>query len=63
MPSWSIWYHVTEPGWMTFTHVAILVIMVCFMVGFCTRITSVLSWLAALLLTSSVRRSRCSAAM
>lgn len=54
LPYWSIWFHVTEPAWMTFTHVAILVIMVCFVIGFCTRITSVLTWLAAL---SYIQRS------
>jgi hypothetical protein len=45
--TWSVWYHVTEPGWMVATHLAVLLVMLLFTVGFCTRITAVLSWLAA----------------
>src|SRR5262249_49140479 len=43
---WSIWFHLTDPTWMRLVHGAVLVIMFSFAVGFCTRITSVLSWLA-----------------
>ncbi|HEY8504898.1 MAG TPA: HTTM domain-containing protein, partial [Gemmataceae bacterium] len=46
-PIFSIWYHVTSPAGMWATHAAILVIMALFTLGFCTRITSVLTWLAA----------------
>src|SRR5262249_35055195 len=42
-----IWYHVTEPFWMWVVHGLVLVVMLMFAVGFCTRITSVLTWLAA----------------
>jgi hypothetical protein len=45
---WSIWYYVTDPGWMVLVHCAILVIMLMFTLGLCTRVTSVLTWLAAL---------------
>src|SRR5262249_39703408 len=44
---WSVWYHVTDPVWMVVTHIAILVVMLMFAVGFCTRITAVLAWLGA----------------
>jgi hypothetical protein len=45
---WSIWYHVTTPAGIWAVHIAILVIMFCFAVGFCSRVTSVLTWLAML---------------
>src|SRR5262249_1194761 len=45
---WSIWFHVTDPTAMAILHGCILGIMFLFTIGFCTRITSVLSWLAAL---------------
>src|SRR5262249_9083778 len=45
---WSIWFHVTDPTWMMIVHSAILFVMVLFTIGFCTRITSVLTWLGAL---------------
>jgi hypothetical protein len=45
--NWSVWYHVTEPGWMVVTHIAILAVMLMFTLGFCTRLTAVLSWLGA----------------
>jgi hypothetical protein len=41
---WSIWYYVTDPGWMTVVHAFFLTCMFLFAVGFCTRITSVLTW-------------------
>jgi hypothetical protein len=46
--SWSIWYHVTDPNWMLAIHLAFLGVMVLFTLGFCTRVTSALTWLAAL---------------
>jgi hypothetical protein len=45
---WSIWFHVGDPRWMWPIHIAILVIMLCFTLGLCTRITAVLTWLAIL---------------
>jgi hypothetical protein len=52
--AWSIWYHITDPTWMMVVHVGILVTMFLFTIGFCTRITSVLTWMAAL---SYIQRS------
>jgi len=46
--TWSIWFYVTDPGWMVVVHCVILVIMLMFTLGLCTRVTSVLTWLAAL---------------
>lgn len=51
---WSVWYHVTDPGWMVATHVFICVVIFLFTIGCCTRVTSVLTWLAAL---SYIQRS------
>ena len=44
----SVWFHVTNPGQMAAIHGAVLVVMALFTIGFCTRVTSVLTWLAAL---------------
>lgn len=43
----SVWFHVTDPTQMAVIHGLILGVMVLFTVGFCTRVTSVLTWLAA----------------
>jgi hypothetical protein len=45
---WSVWYHVTDPRWMAVVHGLFLLVMLLFTVGFCTRVTSVLTWMAAL---------------
>ena len=47
-PLWSIWYHVTDPTWMWVVHGCILTIMFLFTIGFCTRVTSVLTWIGML---------------
>ena len=44
----SVWFHVTKPGEMAAIHGFILVIIVLFTIGFFTRVTSVLTWLAVL---------------
>jgi hypothetical protein len=44
----SVWFHVTDPRWMAVVHGLILLVMLLFTVGFCTRVTSVLTWLGAL---------------
>jgi hypothetical protein len=46
-PTFSIWFHVTNPTEMGLIHSVVLVIMLLFTIGFCTRLTSVLTWLAA----------------
>lgn len=46
-PIFSIWYHVTDPAQMVALHVAVLVVMLMFTLGLFTRVTSVLTWLAA----------------
>ncbi len=46
--SWSIWFHVTDPIAMRWIHGVILGVMFLFAVGFATRVTSVLTWIAAL---------------
>jgi hypothetical protein len=47
-PIFSLWFHVTDPVGMAVAHSVVLVIIVLFTVGFCTRVTSVLLWLAAI---------------
>ncbi len=46
-PTFSIWYHITDPTSMAVTHAVILLIMLLFTFGAFTRVTSVLTWLAA----------------
>jgi hypothetical protein len=43
-PLWSIYYHVTDPTWMWVAHGCILTSIFLFTIGFCTRVTSVLTW-------------------
>lgn len=48
MPVWSIWFHVTDPTTMAVVHGVILGIIFLFTIGFCSRLTSVLTWLAVM---------------
>jgi hypothetical protein len=47
-PSWSIWFHVTDPTAMNVIHV--LAVLACFLftIGLATRLTSVLTWMTSL---------------
>jgi hypothetical protein len=53
--TWSVWYHIQDPAVMAWVHGAIIVVMVLFTLGFCTRVTGALTWLAAL---SYINRSQ-----
>lgn len=46
-PIFSIWFHITDPVEMAVAHGIVLVIMLMFTLGLWTRVTSVLTWLAA----------------
>ena len=46
--SWSVWYHVVDPFWMTVIHWAFVLCAVLFTIGLGTRITAVLTWFAVL---------------
>ncbi len=46
--TFSLWYHITDPTEMAIAHGVILFIMFLFTIGLFTRVTSVLTWLAAL---------------
>jgi hypothetical protein len=52
--SWSLWYHVTDPAWIRVLHGVNLCIFFFLAIGFCTRVTAVLAWLAAI---SYIQRS------
>jgi uncharacterized membrane protein YphA (DoxX/SURF4 family) len=54
-PIWSIWFHVTDPTAMAVVHVLFLLAAILFTLGFATRITSVLTWIAAM---SYIHRSQ-----
>jgi len=41
----SVWFHVTDPTQMALIHAFGLLVIALFTVGFCTRVTSVLTWL------------------
>ncbi len=47
-PIWSIWFHVTDPTAMACVHAATILVAFLFMIGFCTRVTSVLTWFTML---------------
>jgi hypothetical protein len=47
-PIWSIWFYVTDPSAMMVVQILILLATFLFTIGFCTRITSVLTWMANL---------------
>src|SRR5262249_47733642 len=57
VPVWSIWFHVTDPKWVPWVHTGLVVILFLFLIGFCTRVTSVLAWLTTV---SYVQRSQVS---
>jgi hypothetical protein len=46
--SWSIWYHVTEPRTMAIVHWLFIAIAALFTLGFCTRITAAITWVACI---------------
>lgn len=46
--TWSIFFHVTDPTAMLIIHLAFIGIMIMFAAGLFTRVTSILTWLAAL---------------
>jgi hypothetical protein len=47
-PIFSQWFHITDPTGMAVAHGVIVFVMFLFAIGFCTRVTSVLTWLAAI---------------
>jgi Vitamin K-dependent gamma-carboxylase len=46
--TWSIFYHVNDPFWVVVIHVSALAVMLLFTLGLWTRVTSVLTWMAAM---------------
>jgi hypothetical protein len=48
MPVWSLWFHITDSAWMNVVHSAIVLCSFLFLIGWYTRITSVLTWFGAL---------------
>jgi hypothetical protein len=47
-PIWSVWFHVTDPDLMLLVQYGIILVTFLFTIGFCTRITSVLTWMGNL---------------
>jgi hypothetical protein len=47
-PVWSVWFHVTDPTGMIVIHGIICLVTFLFTIGFCTRITAVLTWIGQL---------------
>ncbi|MCI0643155.1 MAG: hypothetical protein L0Y72_18255 [Gemmataceae bacterium] len=47
-PIWSLWFHVTDPTWMAIIHGGVVLVTFLFMIGFATRVTSVLTWMCAI---------------
>ncbi len=47
-PVWSLWFDVTDPAAMMVVHVMVILVCFLFTIGFCTRITSALTWITSL---------------
>lgn len=47
-PLFSLWFHITDPTGMAIAHGVVIVIIFLFAIGFCTRVTSILTWLAVI---------------
>ena len=47
-PVWSVWFHVVDPFWMRVVFAGLFLCSVLFLVGYATRLTSVLTWFAML---------------
>jgi hypothetical protein len=48
LPVWSIWFDITDPTGMAIVHGAVVFVAFLFTIGFCTRITSALTWMCSL---------------
>ena len=46
--AWSVWYHVEDPFWIVVLHGVFLAAMFAYTIGFCTRISGVLTWIGTL---------------
>jgi hypothetical protein len=46
---WSLYYHVTDPVWIWVIHLGVMLATLLFTVGFATRVTSVVTWLGAIM--------------
>ena len=46
-PTFSFWFHVTDPTEMALAHAAVLVVLLMFTFGLFTRVTAILTWFAA----------------
>jgi hypothetical protein len=46
--AWSVWYHVEDPRWIWVLHGIFLLAMLSYTLGFCTRISGVITWIATL---------------
>ena len=47
-PIWSVYFHITQPGWIVTTHILFMLAMFLFTIGFCTRLTAVVTWVAVI---------------
>ena len=47
-PLFSVYFHIIDPGWVVAMHVTFLLVMFLFTIGFCTRLTAVLTWVGVL---------------
>jgi hypothetical protein len=46
--AWSVWYHVEDPRWIWVLHVVFLLAMLSYTLGFCTRVSGVITWIGTL---------------
>src|SRR5262249_42407911 len=48
LPSWSVYFHITDTTAIVACHIGFLIAMAMFTVGFATRVTSVLAWVGVI---------------
>jgi len=46
--SWSLWFDLTDPAGMAAVHAVVVLIAFLFTIGFCTRVTSALTWMCSM---------------
>src|SRR5262249_40859207 len=47
-PTWSMWFHVTDPTAMAIIHGVVVFVVFLFTIGFCTPVTAALTWMGSL---------------
>jgi hypothetical protein len=52
--TWSVWFHLDSPAWIWAIYSIFILAMVCYTVGFCTRLSGIITWIATLSFTNRI---------